>query len=350
MANAAAETSSDMVMVGDKKAVEGEDIILVDDEEAGDKEGKGAPAAKADGKAEDAKPMDAVAGKEDEEEDEETIRARRREERHERKQRQQEARTRDKTELNFLRQRNEQLEKRVGNIETTTRTVQLKNGLARAQADVDAANAIISKIIDDGGKGEDMVKAMEIRDHAMEAVNYFKAQDRQAATGADAGAADDDDNAAGAGKKQSTNQALSETAINHIKDFMKDHPTYSLKGQDEYSLAVRQIDRAVRADGFDPDDKDYWDELRERVADQIAGKDGSNTRTNTNTGAETGQRKTTNTGGPQLGSSRSAGAGKVVYHVSADRKQAMIDAGVWDDPILRNKQIKQYQKWDAENK
>ena len=27
----------------------------------------------------------------------------------------------------------------------------------------------------------------------------------------------------------------------------------------------------------------------------------------------------------------------------------MIDAGVWDDPILRQRYLKQYQKWDRDN-
>ena len=32
--------------------------------------------------------------------------------------------------------------------------------------------------------------------------------------------------------------------------------------------------------------------------------------------------------------------------VTPERKQAMIDAGIWDDPVRRAKQIKAYQAYD----
>jgi hypothetical protein len=40
---------------------------------------------------------------------------------------------------------------------------------------------------------------------------------------------------------------------------------------------------------------------------------------------------------------------KKTYSVSRERRDALIQAGVWDDPKLRLKYVKQYQKWDREN-
>jgi hypothetical protein len=41
---------------------------------------------------------------------------------------------------------------------------------------------------------------------------------------------------------------------------------------------------------------------------------------------------------------------KTEVYVSPDRKQALIDAGVWDDPVLRTKYVKRYQEYDRLNK
>lgn len=40
---------------------------------------------------------------------------------------------------------------------------------------------------------------------------------------------------------------------------------------------------------------------------------------------------------------------KKEIYISKDRRDAMIQAGVWDDPVLRMKYVKQYQQWDKEN-
>jgi hypothetical protein len=55
--------------------------------------------------------------------------------------------------------------------------------------------------------------------------------------------------------------------------------------------------------------------------------------------------------GPPVGNKREhapASTRKEIY-ISKERKQALIEAGVWDDPVLRTKYVKQYQKWDKEN-
>jgi hypothetical protein len=40
---------------------------------------------------------------------------------------------------------------------------------------------------------------------------------------------------------------------------------------------------------------------------------------------------------------------KEIY-VSPERKQALIEAGVWDDPVLRMKYVKRYAEYDRTNK
>jgi hypothetical protein len=37
-------------------------------------------------------------------------------------------------------------------------------------------------------------------------------------------------------------------------------------------------------------------------------------------------------------------------YVSPERKSALVVAGVWDDPVLRNKYLKRYAEYDRNNK
>ena len=39
----------------------------------------------------------------------------------------------------------------------------------------------------------------------------------------------------------------------------------------------------------------------------------------------------------------------VEVHISRERRQAMEDAGLWEDPVLRSKYLKSYAAWDLEN-
>ena len=51
----------------------------------------------------------------------------------------------------------------------------------------------------------------------------------------------------------------------------------------------------------------------------------------------------------QKGNTRSRYFFKEVY-ISPERKEALIEAGVWDDPVLRAKYVKRYSEYDRLNK
>jgi hypothetical protein len=102
-------------------------------------------------------------------EDREEVRRRRKAEKEDRAARRKAAIERDKTELNFLRQRNEELEKRVMSIEqrtTRSEAAGLKERINDALAEAKAAERIMAKAVE-AGDGEDVTKAMRIRDEAI---------------------------------------------------------------------------------------------------------------------------------------------------------------------------------------
>jgi hypothetical protein len=58
------------------------------------------------------------------------------------------------------------------------------------------------------------------------------------------------------------------------------------------------------------------------------------------------------TGGPAVGSGREhapTSTRKEIY-ISPERKAALQEAGVWDDPVLRQRYVKKYAEYDRANK
>lgn len=260
-------------------------------------------------------------------EDREETRRRRKAEKEERAARRKAAIERDKTELNFLRQRNEDLEKRVMSIEqrtTRSEAVSLKERIAEAMAEAKAAERIMARAVE-AGAGEDVTKAMRIRDEALRKAQQLNYAAQQVAAQAKA-----------AQKPAPMDPEVSIMA----KRWISENSWYNPKGQDEESKIVQVIDQALMNEGYNPKSDDYWAELDRRIARRLPERKQIDDEPRKN------GRK-----GPMIGGSREhapASTRREVY-VSPERKDAMIQAGVWDDPVLRQKYLKQYAKWDRDN-
>ena len=132
--------------------------------------------------------------------------------------------------------------------------------------------------------------------------------------------------------------------------FIADFPEYDPDGSDQDSIVVQALDAAVTAEGFDPRTQEYWDELRDRVLDRIPEWDDQPKRNGKAAGANGTRpraRSTVQGSGRDGGGDGSGSATKFV--VSKERVQAMKDAGIWEDPKRRAKQIEAFRKWDREN-
>jgi hypothetical protein len=263
----------------------------------------------------------------EENEDREEVRRRRKAEKEDRAARRKAAIERDKTELNFLRLRNEELEKRVMSIEqrtTRSEAASIKERIAEAMAEAQAAERIMAKAVE-AGAGEDVTKAMRIRDEAMRKAQQLNYAAQQMAAQARAA--------------QKPAQMDPEVSI-MARKWISDNSWYNPKGQDEESRIVQAIDQALMNEGFNPKTDDYWEELDKRIARRLPERKQIDDEPRKN------GRK-----GPMIGGSREhapPSTRREVY-VSPERKEAMIQAGVWDDPLLRQKYLKQYAKWDRDN-
>jgi len=279
-------------------------------------------------------------GSSSEEEDREAIRERRRKEKLTRKTRRDRAMSRDKLELSFLRNRNDELEKRITGVESKTsqsEMVGIDREIQSTRGQIEAANKVIAKAVE-AKNGDDVVKAMNFRDRASTRLSQLEYS-----------------------KAQRTNQLQAPTApdpriVKHAAQFIKDHKWYNPEGKGEESGIVLAIDNSLVNEGYDPSSDDYWSELRTRVKKRLpshfkkmAKRDDHDDVDDDHDDVDEVRKPR---GGPATGSGRqgSGRGGRREVYISPERKQALVEAGVWDDAVLRQKYVKKYMEYDRVNK
>jgi hypothetical protein len=276
-------------------------------------------------------------------EDPEDKQSRRRSENKTRRQRQKEARDRSDRELNFLRTRNADLEQRFSKFEQETdariagsEIHSIDQGINKARGDLALANQVIEQAVA-ANDGKNLTEALDHRDTIRDnmrdleqAKNYLSQPQR---------------------RPQVEPRDLDPRHVAHAQQFMVDNDWWDPAGRDQDSATVLQIDRSLVQEGFDPTTKDYWDELRARSAEALPSRYDSRTGNRGDEGAgdqSNGQGKPRNRGPQFRTGGRERPLRKNEVYISPDRKEAMIEAGVWDDPVLRNKYLKSYATYDKE--
>ena len=257
--------------------------------------------------------------------DEEITTAANREKRRKRREMQRRAREAKDRELAMLRDTVAQLSQRIS--ATESRAVagdvqSLQQQYQRAVAEMQQAETIMAKAIE-AGNGEDAAAAIRIRDQAKAEAEALAARYNQYQA---------------AVQQQQAAPQVDPNVVNYAKQWMEANPWYDPSGRDRDSALTKAIDNELASEGFDPRSREYWEELTARVADALG---------------ETGQaaekpsaqprRKAPPTGNTREHAPQSTR--KEIY-VTPERKQAMIEAGVWDDATLRQKYLKAYQEYD----
>lgn len=220
--------------------------------------------------------------------------------------------------IQLLERQNAEMLQRLAAIEGHTQNANaqtLQQRIAAKQREIQQAEMIIAKATE-AGNGEDVVAAMRIRDQAM-------AEAQQLSTAAQQFEAQ---------RQQATQPRVDPNVVNYAKQWMDANPWYDPSGRDRDSALTKAIDNELAAEGFDPASRDYWEELTARVADALG------------EGETKPKRKAPPTGRTREHAPVST---KKEIYVTPERKQAMIEAGVWDDPVLRQRYLKAYQAYDT---
>ena len=261
-----------------------------------------------------------LAESEDDHEDEISNQSRKR--RLKRREVQKRAKENAQRELDMLRHTNAELMRRVSAIEGHTLQTNeqgIDQRLQQTLHEIRQAEQIMARATE-AGNGDDVVAAMRIRDEAMSRAQQLQYNKQQMAQV----------------REQAAQPQADPRVQNYAQEWMQANPWYNPRGGDDDSSVVNAIDASMTAQGYDPTSRAYWEELTRRVAARVA-DDGGNAR------EAAPRRKAPPQGGTREHAPTSTR--KEVY-VTPERKAAMIEAGVWDDPVARNRMLKAYQAYD----
>ena len=239
----------------------------------------------------------------------------------ERRERQKRARENAERELDFLRGRVAEYDQRFRALEGHTLTTQeqsLQQAYNAKLQEAQTAEQIMAKALE-AGNGEDHVLAQRIRDQAVYEAQQIAQQGQQVAQQ----------------RQQVTNPGPDPRMLNHAQEWLSANNWYDPNGGDEDSAIARAIDIAMTREGHDPTSRTYWEELTRRVSARIGGEPAN----------DRGGRRKPPPQGTSRGEHAPVSTRKEIY-VTPERKQAMIDAGYWDDPVKRNQMLKEYQQFD----
>lgn len=226
-------------------------------------------------------------------------------------------------ELEMLRHQNAELARRMAAIEghtIQTNEQGLDQRLNQTLNEIRQAEQIMARATE-AGNGDDVVAAMRIRDEAMARAQQLQASKQEYARF----------------REQQGRPQADPRVQNYASEWMQANPWYNPQGGDDDSAIVNAIDTAMTQQGYDPTSRAYWEELTRRVATRVNGDDDTSTRNSAP------RRKAPPQGGTREHAPTST---RREIYVTPERKQAMMDAGIWDDVAKRNQMLKAYQAYD----
>jgi hypothetical protein len=262
------------------------------------------------------------------EEDREAIREARREERRLKKELSKQREITSKNKISALERRNEDLARRLAAVENTASSfqfAQIDKAVEDEATRVEYAKMKMMQAAQNGDINAQMEHLEELTDAKgrLQQVQQYKKQQLEAAK---------------APKQNVPNPASTEVQQNATK-WLKKNSWYDPQARDTDSRIAKVIDQDLAADGWDPSDPEYWEELDSRLSSRLphryVSKGGSNKRSN-----PTASSRVANTSSPKAGT----------ITLSRERVQAIRDAGAWDDVDKRNKMIRAYASYDRQNK
>jgi hypothetical protein len=262
------------------------------------------------------------------EEDREKIREARREERRLKKDLKRQRELSAKNKIAALERRNAELAERLVKVESTAASyqfAQLDKAIEDEATRVEYAKMKMlqaAQANDAAGQIEYLEQLTDAKQR-LQQVQHYKKQQLETAKA----------------PKQNVPNPISTEVQQNATAWLKKNSWYDPQARDTDSRIAKVIDQELAADGWDPSDPEYWDELDSRLSTRLPHR-------YTSKGGSSQKR-----GGPTASSrveSNSVKPGTI--RLSPERVSAIKDAGAWDDVEKRNKMIRAYAQYDRNNK
>lgn len=235
--------------------------------------------------------------------------------------------------LAALKRENDEFKRRLGQLERNSKT----EGLIRIDKNLEDANYRVEyaklKLAEatQNGDGQAMVEAQTLWQAANDEVRQLAQIRRQA----------DQE------LKQPQQQQPADPTVQRLAQrWMSRNAWYNPSASDPDSRVAKKIDELMGAQGWDPTDPDYWDELDSRLHKELPHRynetndeDSRNVRRPRNVVGSSGREA----------SAAYGGSNRTQFVLSPDRVKAMKDAGAWDNPDRKAKMIKSFIAYDRQN-
>ena len=264
------------------------------------------------------------------EEDREKIREARREERKLKKELQKQREVSAKHKITALERRNEELAKRLAAVENTAASYQFAQIDKAVEDEATRVEYAKMKMVQAAQAG-DVAAQMEYLDQLTDAkqrlneAQHYKKQQLEAAKS----------------PKQNVPNPVSTEVQQNATGWLRKNSWFDPQARDTDSRIAKVVDQELVADGWDPADPEYWDELDNRLSARLphryTAKGGNNQR-----------RSAGPTASSRVANTASSKPGTIT--LSRERVSAIKDAGAWDDVTKRNKMIRAYAQYDRDNK
>ena len=261
-------------------------------------------------------------------EDRERIREARREERKLKKELAKQREASSKHKISSLERRNEELARRLAAVESTAASFQFAQVDKAIDDETTRVEYAKMKLLQAAQSNDAaaQVEYLELLQESKNRLSQVQAYKKQQIENAKR-------------PKQNVPDAVSESVRENAESWMNKHKWYDPQGRDTDSRIAKVIDQELAADGWEPSDPEYWDELDSRLASRLPHRY-----------AAKGASKRTNPAPSGRSSNPGAGPSGTTFTLSRERVQAIKDAGAWDDPSKRNQMIKEYASYDRQNK
>jgi hypothetical protein len=266
---------------------------------------------------------------EEDEDEREKIREARREERRLKKELAKQREASSKHKISALEKRNEELARRLAAVENTASSYQFAQIDKAVEDEATRVEYAKMKMLQAAQSG-DAVAQMDYLEQLTEAkqrlqqVQHYKKQQLEAAK---------------APKQNVPNEMAAEVQRN-AERWLKKNSWFDTQARDTDSRIAKVIDQELAADGWDPSDSEYWEELDSRLSARLPHR-------YTSKGGNT-KRSAGPTASSRVANTSSAKPGTIT--LSRERVNAIKDAGAWDDVEKRNKMIRAYATYDRANK
>jgi len=265
----------------------------------------------------------------DDEDEREQIREARREERRLKKELAKQREASAKHKISALEKRNEDLAKRLAAVENTAASyqfAQIDKAVEDEATRVEYAKMKMLQAAQSGDVNAQMEYLEQLTDakQRLSQVQHYQKQQLEAAKA----------------PKQNVPNPTTEDVQKNATQWLKKNSWYDPQARDTDSRIAKVVDQELAADGWDPSDPEYWDELDNRLQSRLPHRYTSKGGMNKRSSGPTASSRVANT----------TSAKPNTITLSRERVSAIKDAGAWDDVEKRNKMIRAYAAYDRANK